>query len=339
MTTLLADVGGTNVRFALADTDARSPLRSDTIRRYRVADFPAFGDAARAYLDATQARVTHAVFAFAGPVAGEAVQLTNHAWTIELPRLRRELGLQHLHALNDFAATSHALCLLGRDDCEAIGAPAAVRVDRAERQTFALVGPGTGLGVGALLVRDGRLHALESEGGHLAFAPRDELEIEILRRLSARYGRVSNERLLCGTGLVNLHAVLAAIDGVTTEPLAARDITRRASEGRDASCVRAVERFCALLGAVAGDLVLGFGAWDGVYLTGGMTPHLRPWLQSGAFRRRFEDKGRFAARLVNVPTHAVLHADPGLLGTAARAVLDAREAAAACESRGTGRSA
>ena len=292
MSTLLADVGGTNVRFALADTDSDPPLRVDTIRRYRVADFAGFSDAARAYLRETNATPTHAVFAFAGPVAGDAVQLTNHPWTIVLSRARGELGLQDLRAINDFAAMSLAVSLLGESDIEAIGRPAAARVGSTAQQTFAIIGPGTGLGVGALLVRDGRFHTLESEGGHLGFAPRDELEIEILRRLVARFGRVSNERLLCGAGLVNLHAVLAEIDGAAAGSLAPNDITQRALDRSDTLCVRAVELFCALLGAAAGDLVLAFGAWDGVYLSGGLTPHLRPWLQAGAFRRRFEDKGR-----------------------------------------------
>ncbi len=320
---LLADVGGTNVRFALADTAAREPLRRDTIRRFRVARFAGFGAAARAYLDEIGARPREAVFAFAGPLDGDAVRLTNHPWTIDLAGIRRELGLARLHALNDFAAMSHAITLLGSDDLEVIGSVGPVAVGGA-RQTFAVVGPGTGLGVGALLLRDGRLDTLDSEGGHVAFAAHDDVEIEILRHLSARFGRVSRERLLCGAGLVNLHATLAAIDGVAVEPLEPRDITRRAAERSDPSCVRAVERFCALLGAVAGDLVLGFGAWDGVYLTGGMTAHLRPWLHDGAFRGRFEDKGRFAGRMARVPTLAVLHEEPGLLGAAARATLEAR---------------
>lgn len=323
MTTLLADVGGTNVRFALADATSPSPLLADTIRRYRVADFASFTDAARQYLVDAGARPTHAVFAFAGPVAGDEVQITNHPWTVVLPRVRSELGLQGLRALNDFAAMSLAVGLLGIDDVENIGAATPIRVGAAAQQTFATVGPGTGLGVGALIVREGHIHTLDTEGGHLSFAPRDDLEIEVLRRLAKRFGRVSNERVICGAGLVNLYSVLAEIDGVNADTLEPKDITQRATDDSDVRCTRAVELFCALLGAVAGDLVLGFGAWDGVYLTGGLTPRLRPWLQGGEFRRRFEDKGRFGTRLAGVPTLAVLHNDAGLLGAAARAVLDA----------------
>lgn len=324
MSTLLADVGGTNVRFALADTAAREPLLAATIRRYRVADFADFGAAARQYLLDESARPTHAVFAFAGPVDGDLVHITNHPWTVDLPRVRAELDLvDGLRAINDFAAMSYAVCLLGDDDAARIGTAAPAAVGSAAQQTFALVGPGTGLGVGALVVREGHVDALSSEGGHLSFAPRGEFEIDILRRLAARFGRVSNERVLCGAGLVNLYRALAEIDGAVVDELQPKDITARADAGSDARSVRAVELFCELLGGAAGDLVLAFGAWDGVYLTGGLTPRLEPWLARGGFRRRFEDKGRFAARLAGVPTVAVVHADAGLLGCAARAVLDA----------------
>ncbi|HNR90789.1 MAG TPA: glucokinase [Dokdonella sp.] len=324
MNTLLADVGGTNVRFALADTAARDPLLTATIRRYRVADFADFSAAARRYLTDQNARPRHAVFAFAGPVGGDLVHITNHPWSIDLSRLRAELELADgLRAINDFAAMSHAVCLLRDDDTARIGVPAPAAVGAAAQQTFAVVGPGTGLGVGALVAREGHVDALSSEGGHLSFAPRNEHEIDLLRRLAARFGRVSNERLLCGAGLVNLYSVLAEIDGVRPDVMQPEDITARADAGSDPRSVRTVELFCELLGAVAGDVVLAFAAWDGVYLTGGLTPRLRPWLERGAFRARFEDKGRFAARLAEVPTVAVLHADAGLLGCAARAVLDA----------------
>lgn len=324
MKTLLADVGGTNVRFALADPRAREPLLAATIRRYRVADFPDFVDAARRYLEDEAARPAHAVFAFAGPVEGDEVRLTNHPWRIVPSALQAELGLaEGVRAINDFSAMSLAVSLLGDADVARIGPAPPVAPGARARQVFALVGPGTGLGVGALQVQGERLDAIASEGGHLGFAPQDELEIEVLRRLATRFGRVSNERLLSGAGLANLHDALAAIEGASAQALAPAEITARADAGSDARCVRTVELFCALLGAAAGDLVLAFGAWDGVYLTGGLTPRLQPWLERGAFRRRFEDKGRFAQRLAAVPTLAVRHPEPGLLGCAACAVLDA----------------
>lgn len=318
---LLADVGGTHVRFALADPARAQPLLDDTIRAYCVDDFAAFTDAARAYLHETHAHAERGVFAFAGPIGGDEVRMTNHPWTISRTRTAAELHLASLHFVNDFAAMSLCTTLLDAPDMQPIGALAAPRIDLHAPSTYAVLGPGTGLGVGALLVRDGRALALETEGGHCAFAPGSDEEIEVLQRLTARFGRVSNERLLCGSGLTNLHRALGEIDGTFAGECPPEEITQRAAAG-DAACGRAVELFCEILGAVAGDFVLAFGAWNGAYISGGMTPPLMPWLAGAGFRRRFEDKGRFAAKLREVPSVAIMHPYPGLLGAAAVAVID-----------------
>jgi glucokinase len=258
------------------------------------------------------------VFAVAGPVTGDEVRMTNHPWVLSRSGLMHELGFERLRIVNDFAAMSHCLLLLGDGDHEAIGTPPPPRVDVSKRQAFAIIGPGTGLGVGGLIVDDGRFVGLQTEGGHVAFAPADDIEIDILRRLMGRFGRVSAERLLCGSGLVNLHLALnpAAAEGWTPER-----ITAEAES--DPSCLATIERFCAMLGSIAGDFALAYGAWDGVWLAGGLTPRLLPRLQSGAFRERFENKGRYRRVLEQVPATAILHADAGLLGAAALAVLDA----------------
>lgn len=319
---LLADVGGTNVRFALADTASTRPLLGASIRRYRVADFATFTDAALAYLAQSGARPARGVFGFAGQVRDGEVHITNHAWSVSRERVRADLALDGLHIINDFAAMSLCVPLLEAGDMRTIGAPAAPQPAIAKQARFAVIGPGTGLGVGALLMQDGRASALETEGGHTSFAPRTDEDVEILRRLRARFGRVSNERLLCGGGLTNLHEALGEIHGVDAGRLPPEEITQRATAGSDAACVRTVETFCELLGAVAGDFVLAFGAWDGVYLAGGLTPLMLPWLDRGGFRRRFEDKGRFEQTMANVPTVAIVHPDAGLLGAAACALAD-----------------
>ena len=313
---LLADVGGTNVRFALADTAAQSPLCVDSIRRYRVAECATFADAARAYLREIGARPTRGVFAVAGPVTGDEVRMTNHPWLLSRSRLRDELDLEALLLVNDFAAMSHCLPLLAAADMYAIGGLPPARIDLRSRQTFAVIGPGTGLGVGALLVDGGRFVGLQTEGGHVGFAPGDAVETEVLRRLMERFGRVSAERVLCGSGLVNLHRAL--------HPQSAEDTPERitAVADTDPHCRETIERFCAMLGSIAGDFALAFGAWDGVYLAGGLTPKLLHWLRSGGFRARFDAKGRYASVLARIPTIAILHGDAGLLGAAALALLD-----------------
>ena len=129
---------------------------------------------------------------------------------------------------------------------------------------------------------------------------------------------MSNERLVSGSGLVNLHRALSQIAGEDPGPLAPADITAMAREG-DARCLRAIDVFCAVYGAAAGDLVLTLGAWDGVFLPGGLVPRLMPWLQHSGFRQRFEHKGRFSPTMARIPTLAVTHSQPGLLGAAALA--------------------
>lgn len=315
---LLADIGGTNVRFAIADVAAPRPLRGDSVRRRRVAGCATFADAARAYLADTGLHPRRGVFAVAGPVVGDEVRMTNHPWVLSRARLVDDLGFEDLRIVNDFAAMSHCPLLLGEGDVEAIGAIAPPRIDASKRQTFAIVGPGTGLGVGGLIVDGGRFVGLPGEGGHIGFAPGDDVEIEVLRRLLARFDRVSAERVLCGSGLVNLHLALHpdAGDGWTPERITAE-------ADSDSACEATIERFCAMLGSLAGDFVLAYGAWDGVWLAGGLTPKLLRRLQGGGFRARFENKGRHRKALERVPTVAILHPDAGLLGAAALAVLDA----------------
>ncbi|MCX7041214.1 MAG: glucokinase [Gammaproteobacteria bacterium] len=300
---LVADIGGTNARFALADVSLPAPLLSDTIRQLLVTDFPSLVHAAQHYLEAMgnlAGQPRTGVFAVAGRVDGDEARITNHPWLISARATAQALGFHHFHLVNDFTAQAMAVQLLTDDD-------------------LAVIGPGTGLGVSGLLVRDGIATALETEGGHVSFAPSNPEELEILRELSQDFGRVSDERLLSGGGLVNIHRALSRLAGANV-PTALRpqDITERARQG-DAGCARAVEVFCAVFGAIAGDLVLTLGAWDGVYLTGGLVPKLLPELQSGIFRERFEAKGRFAASMAGVPTLAVIHPQAGLLGAAAHA--------------------
>jgi glucokinase len=318
---LVADLGGTNIRFALADPVSTTPLRTDSIRRFRVAEFASLADAAQRYLDDSTAVVRRAVFAVAGRIDGDSVRITNHPWTIGIDATRRQLGLDTIELRNDFDAMSHSLLLLGAGDVHLVGNASAITVGARPTQTFAVIGPGTGLGVGALLRRGEQYHALSSEGGHVAFAPGTDEDIEVLRVLHRRFGRVSVERIVSGRGLVNLYQALCEIAGTAADDLTPEEITGRADSSTDDTCTRAVELCTELLGAIAGDLVLAFGAWDGVFLAGGLTPHLLPWLQRGHFRGRFEDKGRFADAMSRVPTQAILHADAGLLGAAAIAAL------------------
>lgn len=316
---LLADIGGTNARFALADCNTAAPLLEDSVREYVVADFPSLADAAQRYLDETGAKAGHGVFAVAGRVDGDEARITNHPWVISLARTRDALGFKDLKLVNDFAAQAMAASLLTPADVVAIGGARWSPAPLSEPRTYAVIGPGTGLGVGGLVIRDGRRYPLETEGGHVSFPPGTPEEIAILERLSAQFGRVSNERLICGPGLVNIHRALSEIVGEDPGPMQPADITARAATG-DPRCMRTLDVFCAVFGAIAGDLVLTTGAWDGVFLTGGLVPKLLTNLQHSGFRQRFEHKGRFSAAMARTPTLAIVHPRPGLLGAAAFAV-------------------
>ncbi|MEO8367323.1 MAG: glucokinase [Pseudoxanthomonas sp.] len=318
---LLADIGGTNARFALADTSLETPFIADSVGEYPVADFPSLADAARHYLDQTGATAQNAgpqngVFAVAGRVDGDEARITNHPWVISLSRTRSALGFDKIELVNDFAAQAMAVSLLTTSDVVEIGGAHWSPAPVSQNRTYAVIGPGTGLGVGGLLVRDGHNYPLETEGGHVSFPPGTPEEIEILEKLSAQFGRVSNERLICGPGLVNLHRALSEIAGEDPGPMQPADVTARAAAG-DPRCMRTLDIFCAVFGAIAGDLVLSAGAWDGVFLTGGLAPKLLSSLQHSGFRQRFEHKGRFSPAMARVPTLAVVHPQPGLLGAAA----------------------
>ena len=312
---LIADIGGTNARFAL--TDPTSPATEVLEPRSLVnADFASLQHAAEHYLAQVGATPRSAAIAVASPVHGEEIRLTNRAWSFTRTELKQALGLAQLSVINDFGAVSWAVPALqpggyvtlhGNDDAPLRG-------------PVTVIGPGTGLGV-ALLVGDARRWSVvETEGGHVSFAPLGDEEQMIARWLTARFGRVSTERVLCGAGLSHIDAVLRGGDA-TRNDVALRDpadIVRAALEGHDVASRRALARFCAVLGSVAGDAALIHGART-VMIAGGMVPRFIPFLRSSAFRERFLAKGRFAPYLESVTIRVIVHPNPGLLGAAVAA--------------------
>ena len=313
---LLADIGGTHARFALAGTDAARGLLDGSLRSYPVERFDTLAAAARHYLDEVGAAPQRAVVGLAARIDGDTARMTNHRWVVSAGHLRDALGMASVTLVNDFVAQARAVPLLRRSDLVVLGTPD-IPADEDGDRTFAVAGAGTGLGVGLLMRRAGRWSALATEGGHAGFAPASATEIEILQQLAADFERVSNERLVSGSGLVNLHRALARIEGRDPPTaMAPEDVTAGAEAG-EPLCRRAVDAFRDAFASIAGDLVLTFGAWDGIYLSGGLVPPLLPVLREPAFRKRFEDKGRYAAAMAAVPTIAVLHPQPGLLGAAA----------------------
>ncbi len=320
---LVADIGGTHARFGLVRAaDGALEHRASL----RCADFDSPQAAARAYLDGLgrEAGVTpqlrRAAFALAAAVAGDTVSLTNSAWTVSTHAVCEALGLQELLLLNDFEALALALPRLRPDDVQLLGGG---RVDR--RQTMAVIGPGTGLGVAASIpVGDDRWLALATEGGHVTLAAADEFEAQVLSAARREVAHVSAERLLSGLGLPLLYRSLATVRGVTADAaLAAADISARGLRGTDPLCAETIDLFCAMLGGFAGNVVLSLGARGGLCLAGGVALALREILPRSGFRARFEAKGRFRDYLAPVATALVVAPHAALAG-AAQALADRR---------------
>jgi len=309
---LVGDLGGTRIRLALARPGAEG---RELVSPWSglCGDYESPEAAIGAYL--AEARPAspprRVVLAVAGPVEGGAVAFTNSGWRVSEAGLRAA-GFAAARLINDFAAVALAAPGLGEADLRRIGeAPPAPHED-----VGLVVGPGTGFGVAGFVRVEGRWRALPGEGGHVGFAPADVVEVAVLERLVARFGRVSVERLLSGPGLAHLHVALAEIEGRTREPLTPAEITSRASAG-DARCAATVERFGAILGSVAGDLALAFGARAGVFVGGGVTLTVADALASGPFRARFEAKGRLRGYMAAIPTALIVQPLAPLHGAAA----------------------
>lgn len=306
---LLADVGGTNARFALLDGDVPGD-----VLHLPVADYPTFYDAVAAAVERLGcAKVPEsAVLDFAGPVdAGRAV-MTNAGWDTTEGELVRRFGFAQVRLLNDYAALALGLAHLGETDRLRIG-PARP----ATRGTRAVLGPGSGLGVGAAILAEPHDTPVISEGGHATMSAADDFDSELLAVLRSEFGHVSAERVLSGPGLANIHRGLARMHGRSTAPLDAAEVTRLALAGEDDLCRQALERFCLFLGSFAGNVALSFGAQGGVYLAGGILPRFPDFLAASGFRARFEDKGRFRDYLTAIPTWLITRQDAAFVGLAA----------------------
>jgi len=271
-------------------------------------------EAVRAYLrdHGGDRPVEEAVFAMALPVDDDWVHLTNSPWAFSIEATRQALGLEHLHVINDFTAQALAIPALTDKERRQIGTGGEPVADGA----IGVIGPGTGLGVGGLLWVGDTWQPIASEGGHVSFAPQDDVDAAVLALLRKRFGPVSNERVLSGPGLVNLAIALAEIDGATLQISAPVEVTRRARAGRCPYCRAALDRFSALLGAAAGDLSLTLCARGGVYIGGGLVKRLGDLFDEQRFRERFLAKGRLEGFQRDVPTYLVTRRDPGLLGAA-----------------------
>lgn len=318
-TLLIGDIGGTNARFALADPERPA---FEQVVRLSCSEFPTAMDAIDHYLRRVGAgRPAGVCLAAAGPIVDGAVRFTNNHWRIDSVTLEEQLGARAVRLLNDFQAIALSLPFLGPEHMSPIGL-ARGGLDMESDFTVGVLGPGTGLGVAGLLGRQGQLFPVVGEGGHRGFSPESGRQIEVLQVLRERFERVSDERLLSGPGLVNIHQALQQLHGVPGEPASAQEIFARAEARDDRLAVEAVRLFFDVLGQVAGDLALELGAEQGVFIAGGIVKRYPDLLAASGFRSAFELKGRHRSLMERVPTHLITHDDPGLLGAAYGAMHD-----------------
>jgi glucokinase len=310
----VADVGGTHARFALAEIDGGKVVGLDEPVTLKTAEHGSFQLAWQEFgrrkgIDLP----TEMAMAFAGPVGGELLKLTNNPWVIRPALIKERLGVDRYTIVNDFGAVAYAVATLGADDFRHVCGPDRPLPDQG---VISIVGPGTGLGVAALLRKPDHYEVIETEGGHVDFAPLDSLEDRILAELRRSFRRVSVERIASGRGLWNLYETLGTLEGQQLKFRDDKQLWAAALDGSDSLANAALDRLCLTLGAVAGDMALAQGA-VGVVIAGGVGLRIADYLPQSGFRDRFIAKGRFERRMDEMPVKLITHPQPGLWGAAA----------------------
>jgi glucokinase len=313
-TIAVADVGGTHARFAHATIAGGQVVSLGEPVTLKTADYGSFQTACEGFARISgQDLPDEMSMAFAGQVDGDVLKLTNNPWVIRPALMNAKLGIKRNLVINDFGAIAYAVASLSNGDFRHLCGPPKPLPDNG---VITVLGPGTGLGVAQLIRRQGGYEVIETEGGHIDFAPLDELEDKILRYLRAHFRRVSVERLVSGRGLVNIMEALASIEG---RPFTARDekeLWMAALEGSDSLAAAALDHFCLTLGSLAGDLALAHGS-TAVVIGGGLGFRLADYLPRSGFRKRFVAKGRFENWMDKLPVKLITHPQPGLYGAAA----------------------
>ncbi|MEA3079033.1 MAG: glucokinase [Sphingomonadales bacterium] len=310
----VADVGGTHARFALAEIDGKSVLSLGEPVTLKTAEHSSFQLAWEEFGRREGIELPKELaIAFAGPVGGEVLKLTNNPWVIRPALIQERLGVDRYVVVNDFGAVAYAVATLPDGDFRHICGP-----DRPlpAEGVISVVGPGTGLGVAALLKKPDHYDVIETEGGHVDFAPLDSLEDQILTHLRRHFRRVSVERVASGQGLWNLYEALGAIEGKDLVFHDDKALWAAALAGNDSLATAALDRLCLSLGAVAGDMALAQGA-NAVVIAGGVGLRLADYLSRSGFRDRFIAKGRFERRMDEMSVKLITHPQPGLFGAAA----------------------
>ena len=313
-TIAVADIGGTHARFALAEVADGRVLSLGEPVTLKTADHASFQIAWQEFGRVGGVDLPDALgMAFAGPVGGDVLKLTNNPWVIRPILMEDRLGVRQHKIVNDFGAVAHAVAQFSPEHFDHLCGPEG---PIPETGVTSVIGPGTGLWVAQLLKTGDYYHVIETEGGHVDFAPLDALEDQVLAFLRRSFRRVSVERIVAGSGLVNLYNAIASIEGRAVPHPDDKAIWAAALEGSDPLATAALDRFFLSLGAVAGDLALAHGS-NAVVIAGGLGYRLKDRFATSGFTDRYIAKGRFERRMEAIPVKLLNHPQPGLYGAAA----------------------
>ncbi|HEX8389746.1 MAG TPA: glucokinase [Sphingomonas sp.] len=314
MEIVAVDLGGTNARFALAEVEGGRVVRVDEPVKLATAEYASLQTAWQAFGERAGRPLPSAVsIAVASPITGDVIRMTNSPWIIRPSLIPERLGAEKYVVMNDFGAIAHAVAQLPPDQFVHLCGP---DIDLPAQGITTICGPGTGLGVGMVFKKDGVYDVIETEGGHIDYAPLDAIEDAFVRRLRSQHTRVSTERICAGPGIVAIYETLADLEGRSIPHKDDRAIWSEAIDGTDSLALAALDRFCLALGAVAGDLALAQGA-KGVVIAGGLGLRLKDKLLRSGFDGRFVAKGRFQSLMAAIPVKLITHPQPGLFGAAA----------------------
>ncbi len=305
---IIADIGGTNVRFAQVSATGISH-----IQKYLVADYPTIQDAIEYYMSQYSDTVFTAVcLAIAAPANNDWVDFANSHWSFSQSDLQSALNLPHLYVINDFTAVAHSLPMLTDEQLVQIGTGV-----QHQHGNIAVFGPGTGLGVEHLAYTADAWHTLDGEGGHVDFAPVDLIENQVWQYIYKKRGRVTAEEVISGRGIVNIYEALCEQQNHTPQYDSAAPITDSAIAGSCPICVEVLNTFCNAMGSFAGNLAINLATTGGVYIGGGIASRFIPFLQASKFRARFEAKAPISSYVKDIPTYIINEPDHGLIGAAA----------------------
>ncbi|TPG53917.1 glucokinase [Sphingomonas glacialis] len=314
MEVVSVDIGGTHARFAIAEVDKGRVVALGEPVTLKTAEYAGFQTAWEAFGQQIGRPLPRAAaIAVASPISGDVIKLTNNPWVIRPPLIKERLHVDEFVLINDFGAVGQAVAQVDHKDFLHLCGP---DVPFADRGVLTVCGPGTGLGVAQVLRTADRYHVLETEGGHVDFAPLDAIEDRLTKRLRTNYTRVSAERVVSGPGIVAIYETLADLEHRTVPRLDDKAIWSAALDEGESLAVAALDRFCMSLGSVAGDLALAHGS-NGVVIAGGLGLRLKDHIRKSGFAERFAAKGRFQGRMSAIPVKLITYPQPGLFGAAA----------------------